>query len=78
MHLEVLIEEPSMEAALDVLLPRIIPGHTFGLYVHQGKADLLRKFKQRLRAYARMSWPELRIVVLLDRDDDDCVSSRRY
>ncbi|MEJ7893693.1 MAG: DUF4276 family protein [Solirubrobacteraceae bacterium] len=56
MHLELLVEEPSMEAALDELLPRIVPGHSFKVHVHQGKSDLLRKVEQRLRAYARMAW----------------------
>lgn len=72
MHLEMLVEEPSMEAALDELLPRIVPGHSFRVHVHQGKSDLLRKLEQRLRAYAGMAWSDLRVVVIVDRDDDDC------
>src|ERR1700678_357884 len=77
MHLELLIEEPSMEALLEELLPRVVPGHTFGLHVHQGKPDLLNKVEQRLRAYARMTWTDLRVVVIVDRDLDDCFALKK-
>jgi hypothetical protein len=72
MHFKVLVEELSMEAALDEVLPRVIPDHTFNIHVHQGKPDLLRKVENRLRAYARMTWPGLRVVIIVDRDGDDC------
>jgi hypothetical protein len=72
MHVELLIEEPSMEALLEALLPRVVPGHTFGIHPHQGKSDLLGKVEQRLRAYARMAWSDLRVVIVVDRDSDDC------
>jgi hypothetical protein len=71
-HLEVLVEEPSMEAAISVLLPKILPAIEVSVHPHQGKADLLDKLPAKLRAYS--SWiPETwRIVVLVDRDDQDC------
>lgn len=65
-----------MEALLEELLPQIVPGHTFDIHVHQGKPDLLRKVDQRLRAYARMNWPDLRVVIIVDRDGDDCLGSQ--
>jgi hypothetical protein len=71
-HFELLVEELSMEAALEGLLPRVIPDHTFSIHVHQGKHDLLKKVEQRLRGYARMTWAELRVVIVVDRDCDDC------
>jgi hypothetical protein len=77
MHLELLVEEPSMEATLEELLPRIVPEQTFSIHVHRGKQDLLRKLTPRLRAYGRMAWPDLRIVVIVDRDDDDCADLKR-
>jgi hypothetical protein len=73
MHVELLVEEPSMEVLLEALLPQVVPGHTFGIHVHQGKSDLLSKVEQRLRAYARMTWHDLRVVIVVDRDSDDCV-----
>ena len=42
-HLEVLVEELSMEAALSVLLPKMTNGISFAIHAHQGKQDLLRK-----------------------------------
>lgn len=66
-----------MEAALQELLPRVIPDHTFNIHVHQGKHDLLKKVEQRLRAYARMTWPDLRVVIVVDRDSDDCRALKR-
>lgn len=52
-HIEVLVEEPSMEAFLHALLPRILPsGRTFQIHSFQGKSDLLGKLEARLRGYA--------------------------
>jgi hypothetical protein len=73
-HVEVLVEEPSMEAALRVLLPKMLGSLSFEVYPHQCKADLLQRLPDRLRGYA--SWgisPAWKIVVVVDRDDDDCV-----
>jgi hypothetical protein len=71
--LEILVEERSAETALRVLLPRIVPGTTFRIYTFQGKRDLLSKLPYRLRDYARYATAAgIRVVVLLDRDDDDC------
>jgi hypothetical protein len=72
-HLEVLVEEPSMESFLMELLPRLLDGKaTFTIHPHQGKSDLIGKLSNRLRAYARWLPDHMRIVVLFDRDDDDC------
>lgn len=74
-HLEVLVEEPSMEAFLGALLPRLLPAdRTFALHPFQGKADLLGKLQARLRAYASWLPDDWRIVVVVDRDDDDCTA----
>lgn len=77
-RLEVLVEEPSAEEALKTLLPRIVPGVAFRIVPFNGKGDLLRKLPVRLRDYTYY-WAEtgLRIVVLLDRDDDDCTELKR-
>jgi hypothetical protein len=73
MHLEVLVEEPSAKIALERLLAKLVPDETtFRIHAHQGKPALLRKLPDRLAAYAKMNWPELRLLVLVDRDNDDC------
>lgn len=73
-HLEFLVEEPSMEAFLNDLLPRLLPqGCTFAIHPFNGKPDLIGKLGQRLRGYARWIPNNWRIVVVVDRDDDDCI-----
>jgi hypothetical protein len=77
-HLEVLVEEPSMEAFLIELLPRLLDGQaTFTIHTYQGKSDLIGKLGSRLRGYAKWLPNVVRIVVLLDRDDDDCIALKQ-
>ncbi len=71
-HLEVLVEEPSMEAALELLLPKMVGEVTFTLHPHQGKAHLLASLPGKLKAYARWLPDSHRIIVVVDRDNDDC------
>ena len=72
-HLELLVEEPSMEAFLRALLPRLLPkDRTFEVHPFQGKSDLLGKLEARLRGYAACLPADCRIVVVVDRDDDEC------
>ncbi|OLT22681.1 hypothetical protein BJF78_33375 [Pseudonocardia sp. CNS-139] len=74
---EILVEEFSAELALRLLLPRIVPGVPFEIRRFQGKQDLLKKLPARLAGYA--TWPGVdvaRIVVLVDRDDEDCRALR--
>jgi len=72
-HFEILVEEPSSEAAIRALLPRFLGVDvTFDVYPHGGKEDLLAKLPARLRGYAAWLPPNWRIIVLVDRDDDDC------
>lgn len=74
-HLEVLVEEPSMEAFLAQLLPRLLPAdRSFAIRVHQGKPDLLDRLQDRLHGYAKWLPENSRIVVVVDRDDDDCIA----
>ncbi|MEA4909169.1 MAG: DUF4276 family protein [Anaerolineaceae bacterium] len=72
LHIEILVEEPSMEAALKNLLPRLLPPEsTFRILTFQGKPDLLQKLPGRMRGY-RWITEEYRIVVLVDEDRQDC------
>ena len=77
-HIEFLLEEPSAEAFLRSLLTRTLADKlTFSLHVHQGKRDLLTKLDRRLRGYAKWLPPTSKIIVLVDRDNDDCVALKR-
>ncbi len=73
-HIEFLVEELSMEAFLRALLPRMLPeGLTFNINVFQGKSDLLSNLRNRLRGYASWLPPDWRIVIIIDRDGEDCI-----
>jgi hypothetical protein len=73
MHLELLVEEPSAEAALRELFPKILGVEvSFRTIVHEGKPDLLKKLPNRLRGYRSWIPADWRIVVLLDKDREDC------
>lgn len=74
MHLEVLVEEESAEEALALLIPKIVPGTSFKVHRFNGKRDLLLKLPSRLQGYRSLSWDELRIVVLIDEDRQNCTS----
>ena len=71
-HLEFLVEEPSMEAFLKGALPRLLQDCTFQTHAFQGKHDLLRKLPFRLRGYGHWLPCDQRIVVVVDRDSDEC------
>ena len=71
-HVEVLVEEPSMEAALSLLLPRLLGDLSFAVYSHQCKEQLLARLPGRLQGYGSWLPGNWRILVIVDRDDDDC------
>jgi hypothetical protein len=76
--LEFLVEEPSMEAFLRALLPRLLPkGTSFEVHAFQGKDDLLGKLEPRLRGYADWLPAQWRVIVLVDRDDDNCAELKQ-
>lgn len=73
MHLEFLVEEPSAEAALQNLLPKLVGKDvTFNIRVFQGKQDLLKNLPERLRGYRPWLPANWHIVILLDKDQEDC------
>ncbi|MGL1832262.1 DUF4276 family protein [Rhodocyclaceae bacterium SMB388] len=75
MQIEFLVEEQSTEEALRHLLPRVLRNRARARVINLGsKYKLLKVLPQRLAAYGqRIARGEsLRVVVLVDRDDDDC------
>ncbi len=72
-HLEFLVEELSMKAFLSSWLPRILPeNHTFEIYSYRGKPALLKRLEARLMGYSSWMPDDYRILVVVDRDGDDC------
>ena len=71
-HLELLVEERSMKAFLEVLLPRLLPAEcTFHILEFEGKRDLIKKLPSRLQGYKWLP-PNWRLVVMVDQDSEDC------
>ncbi len=72
------VEEPSMEAYLGILLPRLNLPTSPVIINHRSKEQLLRTLPARLAGYAQMPIAvRPLVVVLVDRDDDDCAVLKR-
>ena len=65
-----LLEERSMKALLDDLLPRLIPEMPFLCIPHEGKRDLEKSIPRKLRAWHE---PGVRFMVIRDNDGGDCL-----
>ena len=61
-----------MDVALELLLPKMLGAATFKLHPHQGKAHLLRVLPAKLKGYAKWLPDAYHLLVVVDRDDDDC------
>jgi len=73
MHFEFLLEALSAEKVLNNILPQLITKeHTYRCIIFQGKNDLLKKLPAELRAYKKWIPHHYKIVILIDRDDDNC------
>ncbi|WP_246076797.1 DUF4276 family protein [Amycolatopsis cihanbeyliensis] len=70
-----MVEEPSAGKVLEILVPRIAPELRFAVREFQGKTMLMKELPRRLKGYAvRMAWEDLKVVVLVDRDEEDCLA----
>lgn len=79
-QLEIIVEEASMAEALRHLMPRILNNRGRWKPVQmRNKQDLLKKLPSRLRAYRKRidNGEDLRIIVLVDQDSDDCIELKR-
>ena len=70
--IDFIVEEPSMEAFLRAVLPKLLGDTHFTIHAFRGKDQLLKRLPSRLNGYARWIPPDYRIVVLVDRDNEDC------
>lgn len=61
-----------MEIFLKEFLPRALPGVRFDIRVFRGKQDLLANLGDRLRGYRDWLPDNRRLVIMVDRDSDDC------
>jgi len=63
-----------MEALLRTILPKLLGAVTFQIHPHQGKPELLKLLPSRLLGYSHWLPQSWRILVIIDRDDDDCMA----
>jgi len=61
-----------MKAFLEVMIPRLRPDVKSLVHAFQCKDDLLKNLPARLKGYSNWIPDNHRIVVLVDRDADDC------
>lgn len=73
MHFEFLVEEFSAKECLEQLLPKILSQSiTYKIHNFRGKSDLLKKLPNRLKGYKNWMPDDYRIIILVDRDNEDC------
>jgi len=74
MHFVLFTEEPSAEAALLEILPKLIDTnlHSFQILTHGGKNDLIKKLPSKLQSLAPKVAEGYRFIVMIDRDSDNC------
>ena len=66
-----LVEEESAEAALNLIMPRLLPQSDVQIIRFQGKQDLLQNLLARLRGLKSWLPENWLLLVLVDRDRDD-------
>ena len=70
MNIVFLLEEKSMKALLDIVLPKILPPYV-DLYTvpHEGKSNLQKSIPHKLKAW---NIPDTKFVIVQDQDSNDC------
>lgn len=66
-----------MEAALRAILPKMIGSKSFKITQYIDKINFLKKLPDRLRGYVKTLRNSEIILILIDRDDDDCEKLRK-
>lgn len=68
------VDEPSMAAALEQILPKLTNDTSVKTRIidHGSKTKLLSDISSRMQRYAQRSLEDIRVIVLVDRDSDDC------
>jgi len=76
-QIEILVEEPSMDNFLRVILPKILPeGYKLNdncfIRPHEGKHDLQKAIPIKARAYKHHHLP-VKIIIICDQNSSDCI-----
>ena len=82
MHVEFLVEDASSEAAIEVLLERLLSAapdgheHSWRIHPFNGKQRMLTRLPSVLSGILQAEFANA-VVVLIDADQDDCVEFKR-
>jgi hypothetical protein len=74
-HLEFLLEEASMQNVLEDVLSRLVSNDsefTWRCHPYNGKENLIRRLPNLLHGYSKWITDEYHIIIVIDRDQDDC------
>jgi len=75
MLLVFLLEEESMKALLDILLPKVLPESVaFQCIPHEGKQDLEKSIPRKLKAWKT---PDTYFVIVRDKDNANCLDVKQ-
>jgi len=77
-RVEFLLEEPSMENFLRIILPNILPEDicldvNCFLRPHNGKSDLMKSIPNKVQVFSNFHIPS-KIVIVHDQDTSDCIA----
>jgi hypothetical protein len=77
-RIEFLLEEPSMENFLRIILPQILPDDlsldvNCYLRPHNGKSDLLKSIPNKVQVFSNFHIPA-KLVIVHDQDTSDCIA----
>ncbi len=80
-HVEFLLEEPSMENFLRVILPQILPNRykldkNCFLRPHNGKSDLKKSIPKKVKVFSNFYIPT-KIIIVHDQDSADCLKLKK-
>jgi hypothetical protein len=71
------VEEESAEAALSLILSKLLPESEIQIIRFQGKHDMLQNLLLRLRGLKSWLPDNWMLLVLIDRDQDDCKALKK-
>lgn len=80
-HLEILVEELSMDYFLREVLPQILPpayklGENCFIRPHQGKSHLKKSIPKKVKAFSNMDTPT-KLIIIHDQDSNDCIKLKK-
>lgn len=76
---EILVEEPSMENFLRVILPQLLPekyavDRNCFIRPHEGKSHLQKSIPKKVQSYRGYTNASVKLILIHDQDSNDCKS----